>query len=103
MTTNIPAGPQSYAAPQQRQAAKRSASRWLIPLTAGFAGLLFGFGVAGGADDSGSRSQCSDMAAEYAALVSEGLDAGLSMDEAWMAEVVAKRDDLRESMQKTCG
>lgn len=85
---------------------KRGPLRWVFPIAAGFAGLLLGYGVAAGGDavEAGSGSaDCVELSGEYAALVSEGLDAGLSMDESRMADVAEKRDDLRERIENSCG
>lgn len=89
---------QDIRLPKQR----RGVARWLLPIVTGFAGLVFGFAVAGGGSQAPDPN-CAALADDYAALVSEGIDAGLSMDEAQMAEVVAKRDALRGTVEDSCG
>lgn len=76
--------------------------RWLLPLVAGLVAFVAGVGI-GSAGQETPRAECAEMADEYAVLVSEGIDAGLSMDETWMAEVAAKRDSLQSAMHNTCG
>lgn len=79
---------------------KRSPWRWLSPLCFGFAGLLLGIllGSASASDTSG----CEALADEYAALVSDALDAGLSGDEQLMLDVAAQRDALGEQVKNNC-
>lgn len=80
--------------------AKRGHSRWITPLATGFAGLLLGFGIAGGSD--GLNEKCSAMADEYSALVSKGIDAGVSMDDDRILAVAEQRDELRSDIKNSC-
>lgn len=79
---------------------KRGPARWLVPLGVGFGALLLGtaLGSASASDSSG----CEALAAEYGALVSDGLDAGLSGDEASMLAVAEQRDALSERVKNNC-
>lgn len=92
----------SHAAHDVRlpQPCKHGSSRWIIPLAVGFVGLLLGItlGAASASDSSG----CEALADEYAALVSDGLDAGLSGDEASMLAVAEQRDALGERVKNNC-
>lgn len=84
------------------QPCKRGPARWIVPLVVGFATFLIGvtIGSAGSGSDVGN---CAELAEEYQALVSEGIDAGMSMDEAWVAQVADRRDQLAEVMEVECG
>jgi hypothetical protein len=78
----------------------RPVSRWLIPLLVGLlAGIL---GIALGSASASDASGCEALADEYAALVSDGLDAGLSGDEAQMLDVAQRRDALSEDVKNSC-
>lgn len=91
-----------YAAQDVRlpQPCKRGPARWLVPLVVGFVALLLGtaLGSASASDSSG----CEALADEYAALVSDGLDAGLSGDETAMLAVAEQRDALGERVKNNC-
>lgn len=82
------------------QPCKRGPARWIVPLAVGFGALLLGtaLGSASASDSSG----CEALADEYAALVSDGIDAGLSGDEAQMLDVAAQRDALGERVKNNC-
>lgn len=79
---------------------KHGASLWIIPLAVGFGALLLGI-VLGSVSVSDS-SGCEALADEYAALVSDGIDAGLSGDEAQMLDIAAQRDALAERVKNNC-
>lgn len=91
-----------YAAQDVRlpQPCKRGPGRWIIPLAVGVvAGLL---GITLGAASASDSSGCEALADEYGALVSDGLDAGLSGDEQQMLDVAAQRDALGERVKNNC-
>ena len=89
---------QDVRIPQQQ--CKRGPGRWIIPLVVGVAaGVL---GIALGSASASDSSGCGALADEYAALVSDGIDAGLSGDEQQMLDVAARRDALSEDVKNIC-
>lgn len=85
------------------QPCRRGPSRWLIPIGVGLGAFVLGIVLGGSSSASVPGVNCQALSADYAALVSEGIDAGLSGDETWMLEVAGKRDALRETIEDSCG
>lgn len=81
---------------------KRSVWRWLAPLCFGFIGLLLGIVLGSASTADGSNAECAALADEYAALVSVGIDAGLSGDEVRMLDVAKQRDALGTQVKNYC-
>lgn len=94
--------PESHTYTQTVFVPEHPVRRWLLPLVVGFATFLIGvtIGSVGSGSDVGN---CAELAEEYQMLVSEGIDAGMSMDEAWVAQVADRRDQLAEVMEVECG
>lgn len=84
----------------QAQPCKRGHARWIVPLSSGFGALLLG--IALGSASASDSSGCEALANEYSALVSKGIDAGLSGDEATMLDVAEQRDALGERVKNNC-
>lgn len=81
---------------------KRGPGRWIIPLAVGVVAGVLGIVLGSASTADGSNAECAQLADEYAALVSEGLDAGLSGDEASMLAVAEQRDALGERVKNNC-
>ena len=84
------------------QPCKRGPARWIIPLVVGLVAGVIGIVLGSASTADGSNAECAQLADEYAALVSEGLDAGLSGDEGQMLDVAARRDALGEQAKNFC-
>jgi hypothetical protein len=85
------------------QPCKPRRGRWITSLIACFVGaLIMGIVLGSASTADGSNAECAQLADEYAALVSEGLDAGLSGDEARMLDVAERRDTLGEQVKNFC-
>lgn len=81
---------------------KRGASRWIVPLVVGFVAGVLGIALGSASTADGSNAECAALADQYAVLVSDGLDAGLSGDEERMLDVAARRDALGEQVKNFC-
>lgn len=94
--------PESHTYTQTVFVPEHPVRRWLLPLVAGFVMLIVGvtIGSAGGGAEVGN---CAELADEYRTLVSDGIDAGMSMDESRIAGVVDRRDQLAEVIEAECG
>lgn len=75
--------------------------RWITSLVASFVGALI-MGIALGSASTADTSGCDALADEYAALVSAGIDAGLSGDEERMLDVAEQRDALKIRVKNNC-
>lgn len=81
---------------------KRAKRRWgWIIASASVGSLILGI-VVGVASASDGSNECGALSEDLASLVSEGLDAGLSGDEAAMLEVADRREHLRSEINKKC-
>jgi hypothetical protein len=76
--------------------------RWLIPIITGFVMLVAGVAI-GSAGNGSKVGNCAELAGEYRTLVSDGIDAGMSMDEGRVQQVAERRDQLAEVMAAECG
>jgi hypothetical protein len=94
-----------YAAQDVRlpQPCKPRRTPWIVSLVACFFGaLIMGIVLGSASTADGSNAECGALASEYAGLVSEGIDAGLSGDEQRMLDVAARRDALGEDVKNIC-
>lgn len=93
-----------YAAQDVRlpQPCKRGPGRWIIPLVVGLVAGVLGIVLGAASTADGSDAECAALTDEYAALVSDGLDAGLSGDEGQMLDVAARRDALGAQVKDFC-
>lgn len=94
-----------YAAQDVRlpQPCKPRRGWWFASLIGCFVGsLVMGIVLGSVSTSDGSNAECAALADEYAALVSDGLDAGLSGDEALMLAVAEQRDALSERVKNNC-
>jgi sugar/nucleoside kinase (ribokinase family) len=95
----------SYYAAQDVQLPKPKIGKWRRTIGAAcfvFAGLLLGIALGSASTADGSNAECAALANEYAALVSDALDAGLSGDEARMLDVAEQRDALGAQVKNFC-
>lgn len=87
---------------------KRAKRRWGWSIASASVGALISVGslilgiVVGAASASDDSNECGALSEDLASLVSEGLDAGLSGDEAAMLEVADRREHLRSEINKKC-
>lgn len=94
-----------YAAHDVRlpQPCKPRRGRWITSLIACFVGaLVMGIVLGSASTADGSNAECAALADEYASLVSDALDAGLSGDEARMLDVAERRDALGAQVKNFC-
>ena len=84
------------------QPCKRGPARWIIPSAVGLTAGVLGIVLGSASTAEGSNTECAAIADEYAALVSDGLDAGLSGDEGQMLDIAARRDALGERVKNYC-
>lgn len=94
-----------YAAQDVRlpQPCKPRRGPWITSLVLGVVGaLIMGIALGSASTADGSNAECAALADEYAALVSDALDAGLSGDEQRMLDVAEQRDALGAQVKNFC-
>jgi len=83
---------------------RRGPARWLIMCAVGLGGAILGIVVGSASAQSSNTpsSTCAAIADDYRALVNEALDAGVSLDDAVITEVIGKRKALDAAAKAAC-